>query len=355
MTQTQRAVLACIGIPLLSSALFLAQDTLRTTVNEVRVPVTVRDENGALVGGLRKEDFIVLESGRPQMIASFSTESQPISAVIIVDTDITPDQLRRFGLVSGTMMKSFKATDEFAVYRYDHVVTKLSDFTSNPQNLEKSFDAIKDMADARPQDSAPGVAVGPSPLRWLLDRTQVGTAGAPAQPDHPAGPIGPAQSTGTTSNKAPTPSRVLHDAVFTAAAELEKRPSDRRRIILLVSNGQVEGDNEHSQRETVSRLDRDSVQVYAVDPEHKIFNHMTLLNNYTHETGGAVFDGSIVEGMARGFAQVVEQARDQYMLGYYSNNEIADNKPVLRSINVKIKDNKKYKVVHRQNYMQYPQ
>jgi VWFA-related protein len=272
-----------------------------------------------------------------------------------VDTDITGDQLRRFGLVSGTMMKQFKATDEFEVYRYDHVVTKLSDFTSNPQNLEKAFDGIKDMAETRPADGTPGVAVGPSSLRWLLNRTQVGTNGAPAPPDRPTGPLGPASSTGTTSNKAPTPSRVLHDAVFAAAAELEKRPVNRRKIILLVSNGQVEGDNQHSQGETVSRLYRDGVQVYAVDPEHKIFNHMNLLNSYTHQTGGEVFNGDSIEGMARGLAQVVDQARNQYMLGYYSNNEIADNKPVLRKIDVKVKDNKKYTVIHRQNYMQYPQ
>jgi VWFA-related protein len=356
MSCTRRVILACIGALLsLSSALLIAQEfQLRARVDEVEVPISVRDEHGALVGGLRKDDFIVLEAGKQQEITSFSTDPQPISAVIIVDTSITGDQLRRFNLVSGTLMKQFKATDEFAVYRYDHVVTKLSDFTSNPQNLEKSFDAVKDIAETRPpSDPGSNVAVGPSPLRWIIDRAQVGTNGAPDRPDRPSTPLSPSSST-VTNTKAPTVSRVLHDAVFTAALDLEKRPSMRRKVILLVSNGEVLGENQHSPSEVVTRLYRDGVQVYAVDPEHKIFNHMNLLGSYTRGTGGEVFAGDVVEAMAIGLAQVVDQARNQYIIRYKSSNEVVGDRPVLRTIDVKIRDNKKYKVIHRKNYMQYP-
>jgi hypothetical protein len=216
-------------------------------------------------------------------------------------------------------------------------VTKLSDFTSNPQNLEKSFDAVNEIADTRPKDDlGAGVAVGPSPLRWIIDRTQVGTNGAPDRPDRPSTPISPSSSS-ATNTKAPVVSRVLHDAVFTAALDLEKRPTQRRRIILLLSNGEVVGENEHSQGETVTRLYRDGVQVYAVDPEHKIFNHMNLLNSYTRGTGGEVFDGNAIESMAIGLAQVVDQARNQYMIRYKSSNEVTGNRPVMRKIDVKIK------------------
>ena len=353
MKYSRHVVLACCGVFLVASALLIAQDfQLKARVDEVRVPVSVRDDTGALVQGLKKEDFTILESGVPQEILSFSTDPLPISAAIIVDTAITGDQLRRFSLVSGTLMREFKATDEFAVYRYDHVVTKLSDFTSNPQNLEKSFDAIRAIAEDKPQESEPGIAVGPSPLRWLLDRTQVGTNGAPDRPDRPSSPISP-KSGQSTSTKPPEVSRVLHDAIYGAEVELEKRPENRRKMILLVSNGEVTGENEHSQNETVNRLYRNGIQVYAVDPEHKIFNHMTLLNSYTHTTGGTVFDGNQIENMAIAFAQVIEQARDQYMIGYVSNNEPQNGKPVLRAIDVKIKG-KKYRIVHRMNYMQDP-
>lgn len=353
MRYTRHVILACCGLFLLTSALLIAQDfQLKARVDEVRVPVSVRDDMGALVQGLKKEDFQIVESGVPQEILSFSTDPVPISAAIIIDDALSGDQLRRFGLVSGTLMREFKATDEFAVYRYDHVVTKLSDYTSNPQNLEKSFDAIKEIADDKGEDGPSNTAVGNSVARWIIDRTQVGTNGAPDRPDRPSSPISP-KSGQSTNTKPPEVSRVLHDAIFNAEVDLEKRPENRRKIILLVSNGEVTGENEHSQSEVVTRLYRNGVQVYAVDPEHKIFNKMTLLNSYTRGTGGSVFDGAAIENMAISFAQVIEQARDQYMIGYVSSNEPKDGRPVLRNIDVKIKG-KKYRIVHRQNYMQYP-
>jgi len=345
-------ILACGAVCLFSAALFVAQDfQLRARVDEVRVPVSVRDQNGALVPGLTQADFVVLEDGKMQMVNSFSTEPQPLSAALVVDTAMTADQLRRFNLVAPTLMKQFKATDEFAFYRYDHVVTKLSDFTSNPQNLEKGFDTVRTIGESRPPDElGANLAVGPSSLRWLLDHTNIGTNGAPGNPTRPSPTPAPA-----TSGKNPDAvSRVLHDAIYNAAGDLEKRPGNRRRIIILVSNGVVAGSNEHPQSETATRLFRDGVEIYAIDPENKIFDHQNLLRSYTHGTGGAVFDGSSDQAMDRALGQVVEQARDRYMLGYVSTNEPTNDRPVLRKIDVRVVREKKYTIVHRQNYMQYP-
>jgi VWFA-related protein len=352
MTRGRGLILACGAVCLFSAALFIAQDfQLRARVDEVRVPVSVRDENGALVSGLRQDDFIVLEDGKNQMVNSFSTDPQALSAALVIDTAMTGDQLRRFNLVAPTLMKEFNAADEFAIYRYDHVVTKLSDFTSNPQNLEKSFDAVRTIGESKPPDElGSNLAVGPSPLRWILDRTNIGTNGAPSDPRRPS----PTPAPPTNAKNPDAVSRVLHDAVYAAAGDLEKRPTDRRKIIILVSNGVVAGTNEHPQSETATRLFRDGVQVYAIDPENKIFDHMNLLKSYTHATGGVVFDGASDQSMDRALGQVVEQARDQYMLGYVSTNEPSGDRPVLRKIDVKVVNEKKYKIVHRQNYMQFP-
>ena len=75
MNRGRGLILACSAVCLFSAALFVAQDfQLRARVDEVRVPVSVRDENGALVSGLRQADFIVLEDGKNQMVNSFSTD-----------------------------------------------------------------------------------------------------------------------------------------------------------------------------------------------------------------------------------------------------------------------------------------
>jgi len=342
-------IFACIAVLLLCSALFVGQDfQLRTKVSLVVVPVSVRDGSGSLVPNLKQDDFTILEDGTPQTISNFSTDPQPLSAVILIDTGMGGDGLRRMNLVGGTLFGQFKEADEVAAYRYDNFVTKLSDFTNNPQLLAKSFDSVRQIAESKPHDDEVGKAMEPSALRWILDRTQIGSNGAPQNTTTP--PTTPAPP---SSNRPEPASRVLHDAVFTAIADLEKRPSNRRKIVILISDGLVAGANEHSQAEISTRLLRDGIQIYAVTTDLKLVEHMTVLNSYTRSTGGTVFDGGRDESMAASFGQLVDQARDQYVLGYVSSNELTGTRPVVRKIDVKLRV-PKLKVIHRSAYLQYP-
>jgi VWFA-related protein len=339
--------LALITILLLSSVLFLGQDLqLHTKVDLVVVPVSARDGSGSLVTSLTTDDFTILEDGRPQTIANFSTDPQALSVAVIVDTGMGAAELHRLTPLIAALIREFKPSDEVAVYRYDHFVVKLSFFTNDPQTLEKSFDAVKQIAETKPAESAPGTALGPSPLRWIFDRTQIGSIGAPPTPSTSRPP--PASTTRPAAS-----SKVLHDAVFAAALDLEKRPTDHRKIVVLISNGQVVGHNEHPRSETNERLLRNGIQFYAVSTDLKMFEHFTVLNSYARDTGGQVFDGGTTAAMDESFAKLVEQARDQYVLGYVSNNEISGTSPVFRKIGVKARD-PKLKIIHRQGYLQYP-
>src|SRR5438105_4255621 len=96
MDLARKSIVAVAGALLVSSALFLGQDfQLRTKVNLVVVPTTVRDGNGSPVTGLTQDDFEILEDGKPQTISNFSTDPQPLSAAIVVDTDLSGSELRR--------------------------------------------------------------------------------------------------------------------------------------------------------------------------------------------------------------------------------------------------------------------
>ncbi len=59
---------------------------IRSTVNEVIVPVTVTDEKGKFVSNLVAKDFRVLDGGKPQRINFFShDEKQPVVVGFLID------------------------------------------------------------------------------------------------------------------------------------------------------------------------------------------------------------------------------------------------------------------------------
>ena len=62
----------------------------RVETDVVLVNVVVRDKSGAIVGGLKKEDFTLFEDGKQQRVASFDFEQtetqavpQPAQAVLV--------------------------------------------------------------------------------------------------------------------------------------------------------------------------------------------------------------------------------------------------------------------------------
>src|SRR5690348_850432 len=59
---------------------------LRVDTNLVLVPVTVNDELNHPITGLEKENFQIYDDSRPQTIASFTTEDQPIALGFVFDT-----------------------------------------------------------------------------------------------------------------------------------------------------------------------------------------------------------------------------------------------------------------------------
>ena len=68
---------------------------IRTRVDLVVVPVTVKGSGGRLITGLTQDDFIVLEDGRKQIITNFTADPVPLSAAVLVDTGLTPGSLSK--------------------------------------------------------------------------------------------------------------------------------------------------------------------------------------------------------------------------------------------------------------------
>src|SRR5215510_8752519 len=144
-----------ILIPTLSLVSILAAQNaqnyqVRTKVDLVVVPTTVRDDKGKLVPGLTQKDFTISEDRVPQMISNFSDDPQRLSAAIVIDTGMGGIAMRRLVPLFITLTGGFSEFDEMAAFRFDHFVSQLSDFTNDHEKIEKSFDIVKTIAAKQP-------------------------------------------------------------------------------------------------------------------------------------------------------------------------------------------------------------
>jgi hypothetical protein len=85
-----RSVLGLAAALAVAASGATAGQQFRSGVEVVRLPVVVTDRDGGIVRGLTREDFIVLEDGKPQEVAYF-VEGAP-------GRDLSPEQIEELGL-----------------------------------------------------------------------------------------------------------------------------------------------------------------------------------------------------------------------------------------------------------------
>jgi VWFA-related protein len=331
-------LLACVGA--VWGQVRISVDRTQT----VLVPVNVRGTDGRLVIGLARDDFSVFEDGRQHPLSYFSADPKPLSAAIVIDDGMGGNTLKQLLPSMQVLTSGFAPEDEMVAFRYDHFVWKLSDFTHEPLVIQRAFNEIPRIAETRPALGEPGqpAATAPSFLRSLAGLITIGSNGAPK-------PI----PSGADMPKRPQTSRLLHDAIFEAATVLKARPADRRKIIFIISDGQVSGQNKQSLGKNTDFLVENDIQVYAVAMDFALRElGVGVLNSYADASGGDVYGGGSTRDLENAFTRITEQARNQYILGY-----VSDNRPrtggIFRTIDVKV-NQPNQKVTHRKGYTQFP-
>jgi hypothetical protein len=96
---------------------------------------------------------------------------------------------------------------------------------------------------------------------------------------------------------------------------------------------------------------KNEIQVYGISAEFGRPGSFGKLSEYAGPTGGDVYPGTSTPSMEAAFGRITEQARNQYILTYVSNN--LTDRAVFRTINVKTRSSNDT-VTHRSGYMQYP-
>jgi len=327
---------------LLFAAAALGQDQnykIRAKIDLVVVPVTVKGSGNKLITGLKKDDFVLLEDGTRQTISNFSIDPVPLSAAVVVDTGLAADSLSKVQQTFSALAGSFSEYDEVAVYRYDKFVTRVLDFSNKGEQFET---AMKTMRELKPD---PNTGVGSNPRGPFANAGPV-INGTPVLPPGQANPGGVIISP-------PKASKVLHDAIFAAAADLSKRERSRRKMVLVISDGDTTG-SDHSFDDTKNILLQFGVQVYAVGLDQPFpFKKVSVLDDYAKATGGDVYFVGSIQNIEKSYMTATEEARNQYVISYVSNNELNGPGPVFRDIDVQIASGN-LKTLHRKGYYQYP-
>src|SRR5438034_5055915 len=123
-----------------------AQDfQIRTRVDLVVVPVTVKGSGDRLITDLTRDDFVVYEDGRKQTITNFTTDPVPLSAAVLVDTGLTPGSLSKVQQTFPALAGAFSDFDEVAVYRFDKFVAKVLDFSRDSAVVETAMKTLREV------------------------------------------------------------------------------------------------------------------------------------------------------------------------------------------------------------------
>jgi VWFA-related protein len=117
-----------------------SNDVVRINTTLVTIPVSVMERDGRYVPNLRKQDFRIWEDGVEQQIAFFATVDKPFSLVLMLDTSSsTRFQLNEIQDAAITFVNQLQANDRVMVVTFDDKIRVLSDFTNDRERLRDAI------------------------------------------------------------------------------------------------------------------------------------------------------------------------------------------------------------------------
>jgi len=292
----------------------------------VLVPVTVKDKDGHLVGGLEKEDFRVFADGVEQQILLFTSDPFPLSAVVVIDNDLSDKAAGQLQKSLVSISAGFGPDDEVAVITYTEFPHTVSDFSKDNDLL---FTQLKRLQ----LGSHASAIVADQTTQGPIVNSQNGHTGE-SQPNGLGIPL--------NGSHRPRVDTALSDAVYAAGDMLKTRGRGRRKMVFLISDGSDSGRDQHSFDETLHSLLLADVSVYSISVSHQLLIGKSLLergalqaDKYALDTGGDTFYAAKPDDLERLYSDVTEQARNEYTLTFSPN--MADRAHDFHPIEVRVR------------------
>jgi Ca-activated chloride channel family protein len=243
------------------------ETTLHVDVRLVSVFVNVSDRNGAIVGGLTREDFAVSEDGRLQQIAVFEKQSEmPLNLTLAIDTSgsVRKDLTEEAAAARRFAHAIVRPQDQMSVLQFATEVRALTPFTNKMSQIDRGLGQL---------------------------RSDFATA--------------------------------LYDAIYQGSERLGAK--DGRKVLVVISDGDDTAKNT-TYAQALEEALRNEVMIYSIidvpieASAGRDLGGEHALITLSEQTGGKYFyvgDG----GVDKAFAKVSDDLRTQYLLGYYPRNQ----------------------------------
>ena len=269
--------------------------TEQAQVRLVLLPATVTDRRGRMVRGLAADDFRLFEDHIPQPIEVFSsTTAEPISIAFLLD-------------LSGSMRQLGK--------------------------LDEAKEAIRVFVGSlNPGDRVALIGFADDRVDWITDFT--------ADRERFLARLDVQEAYGQTG---------LYDAVAATPRLVDERIKGRKAIVLI-----TDGMDNASRMNTFKALQlarEVSVAIYTIGfsslprklvPRGGTQPVLQVLELFSAETGGALFSVHDPDDLKETVAQISEELRSQYMIGYYPSRRLWDGafrrvklEPIRRGLEVR--------------------
>lgn len=273
----------------------VAQDlpSIKVDVDVVSILASVRDKRGALIPNLQKDDFTVLEEGKPQPIKYFTRETDlPLTIGLLVD--VSGSQRNLIDIERSAASRFFsevlRKKDEAFLISFGEETELLQDYTGSPRLLNEGLNQL------RVSSGVSGIHPGPVPTI--------------------------SQPRGT----------VLYDAIYLAATD-KLRSEVGRKVIVVITDGVDQG-SRMTRNQAIEAAQKADAVIYSIDYfDPRAYGYSPFggggggegeLRKMSDETGGHVFRVDRGHSLEQIFRELQEEMRSQYSIGYTPLNDVKD-------------------------------
>jgi len=280
---------AFVSLLLLTVATSLfSQEAVRVNVNLVNVAFSIRDNRGALVDDLTKDQVEVFEDAVPQKIAFFARSSDvPLTLGLIVDASGSQDHFTKQHQrdLEVFLKEVLGPHDRAFIVCFGNHLRLVSDFSPSSGELVDRLNSFQKGSSRFPE-------IGPKESREL------GTA--------------------------------FYDSIYYSITEKLSNESGRK-ALLIFSDGE-DNSSSHDMMTAIEAAQAANVTLFSIRYTEREHGELTARNKYgirvmgriAKETGGDQFDAEQTD--PHGYFRLIgEELRHSYELAYYPTNAVRDD------------------------------